>query len=165
MHSLTLLAFVFDEGFASIFSSPFIVPVFGTLMVLGIVVAGIWSGVRRREMESQERLAAIAKGIALPPTPGELASDQSPRAAANVARGRDHSRKTGLILTFVGIGMMLFGLLLTWIERERDVLTVAATGLVPLAIGIGFLIDAHLKSRDLERANELGGGSELRPLH
>ncbi len=163
MHPLATLAF--DSDLAGIFNSPFIVPVFGTMMILGIVVASIWSGVRSREMQSQERLAAIAKGIVLPPTPEELGSDPSPRPAASVARGRDNSRKTGLILSFVGVGMMLFGLLLTWIERERDVLTVAASGLVPLAIGIGFLIDARLKSRDLEKANELGAGTELRPLH
>ncbi|MES2389994.1 MAG: hypothetical protein V4555_00025, partial [Acidobacteriota bacterium] len=53
--------------------SPFIVPVAGCVMILGIVVAGIWSSIRQREMQSQERLAAIAKGMPLPPTTEELA--------------------------------------------------------------------------------------------
>ena len=54
-------------------NSPFIIPVAGCAMVLGIVIAGIWSGVRQREIQSRERLEAIARGVPIPPTPEELA--------------------------------------------------------------------------------------------
>jgi hypothetical protein len=68
-----ILATFFIESFSSALDSPYIVPVAGCFMILGIVVAGIWSGNRNREMGSQERLAAIAKGITPPPTKEELA--------------------------------------------------------------------------------------------
>jgi hypothetical protein len=37
------------------------------------------------------------------------------------------------------------------IVQDRDVLTVAAAGLIPLAIGIGFFIDYNLQKRELSR--------------
>jgi hypothetical protein len=42
------------------FDSPFIVPVAGCFMILGIVVAGVWSGNRAQEMRSRERLECNA---------------------------------------------------------------------------------------------------------
>ena len=59
---------ILDSGVGETFNSPFIVPVAGCLMVLGIVAVGSWSNARKRELESQERLAAIAKGLVPPPT-------------------------------------------------------------------------------------------------
>ncbi len=50
-----------------------------------------------------------------------------------------------------GVGISVFGLLLTWIVREHDVLVVAAAGLIPLAIGIGFFVDYELQKRELSR--------------
>jgi hypothetical protein len=40
---------------------------------------------------------------------------------------------------------------LSLIVTERDVLAGAAVGLMPLAVGVGFLIDYHLQKRDLSR--------------
>lgn len=164
-HTASLFAMFFDGDVAGVFNSPYIVPVFGTIMILGIVVAGIWSGVRRREMESAERLAAIAKGVTLPPTPEELALTQMPRPVASSSRQRSGVRTAGLVLTFLGIGLGIFGVVLTWIVGDRDVYAAAAAGLIPLAIGVGFLIDAHLKSRDLQRQQEADGSTSLSPLH
>ena len=164
MIACSLMNSVLLEGaVASVANSPFIVPVSGTLMILGIVVAVVWSGVRRREMESQERLAAIARGLVPATTPEAVATGQE--RLTTVARQRDTSRRAGLVLSFLGVGLVLFGLVLTWIVREREVFTVAAAGLFPLAIGVGFLIDAGMKSRDLELATLPGGGTDLRPLH
>ena len=143
-------------------SSPFIVPVAGTVMILGIVLGGIWSGVRTREMQSQERLAAIAKGLTPPPSPEELALGQLPREM-NLNRQRQNSQRAGLVLAFTGVGISIFGLFLAWILQERDVLAVTAAGLIPLAIGVGFLVDARLKSRELARTPG-GGAGDARVL-
>ena len=145
-----LSAMLFDDPF----SSPFIVPVSGTVMILGIVVAAIWSGVRARELQAQERLAAIAKGIPLPSSPG-----------ISLARQRATSRRVGLVLAFTGIGLAIFGLALAWIIGNRYVLTAAAAGLIPLGIGVGFLVDARLRSRELEQRNGVVEDADLRPLH
>ena len=65
--------------------------------------------------------------------------------------------------------MILFFVVLAAILRERDVLSGAAVGLIPLAIGVGFMIDARLKARELAEAASLPAGREmgaggLRPL-
>ena len=41
--------------------------------------------------------------------------------------------------------------MLAWILSDHDVLSGAAVGLIPLAIGVGFLIDYNLQKRDLSR--------------
>src|ERR1700712_1315060 len=117
MHA-ELLA-LFSEG---PFSSPFVVPVAGCAMILGIVVAGIWSGIRTREMEGQERLAAIAKGMAPPPTPAELAAIHG-RPDVNLARRRANSRRAGIVLLFTGLGVALFFIVLASILQVREVLS------------------------------------------
>ena len=129
--------------------SPFIVPVAGCAMVLGIVVAGIWSKVRNREIESRERLEAIARGVPIPPTPEELAITHG-RPSMNLARRRANIRLTGIVLLSSAAGIILFFLALAAVLRERDVLCGAAVGLVPLAIGVGFLIDTRIQSREMD---------------
>jgi hypothetical protein len=62
-----------------------------------------------------------------------------------------NARRAGIVLVSVGLGIIAFGLLLTWIVNERDVLTVAAAGVIPLAIGVGFMIDYQLQKRELSR--------------
>lgn len=140
--------------------SPFIVPVAGTVMILGIVVAGIWSGVRTREMQSQERLAAIAKGITPPPSPEELALTRPGRGYSRVNDGSG-ARRAGIVLVSVAVGLFAFFIALAIILQVRAVLCGAATGLIPLAIGVGFLIDAQARRRELERTMESQGGAGL----
>jgi hypothetical protein len=147
-----ILATFFIESFSSALDSPYIVPVAGCFMILGIVVAGIWSGNRNREMESQERLAAIAKGITPPPTKEELAITHAFQGAPTVTtlRKRNGARTGGWVLVGTGTGIALTCALISIIVQERAVLCGSAAGLIPLGIGVGLLIDAHLQTRELE---------------
>jgi hypothetical protein len=140
--------------FTNPWDSPFVVPVAGCFMILGIVVAGIWSGTRNREMESQERLAAIAKGIVPPPTKDELAITHAFQGAptVNTLRKRNGVRTGGWVLVGVGSGIVLTCALIAYIVGERDVLCGSAAGLIPLGIGVGLLIDAQIQTRELEAA-------------
>jgi hypothetical protein len=140
--------FSHTDGFLD---SPFIVPVAGCLMVLGIVLGGVWSGIRTREIEGQERLAAIAKGVTPPPTPAELAIIHG-RPTANYARRRANIRLSGIVLLGCAAGLILFFIALATILQQRNVLCGAAVGLIPFAIGIGFLIDTRIQSREIEEA-------------
>jgi hypothetical protein len=132
-------------------NSPFIVPVAGCLMILGIVAVTSWSSARNREMESQERLAAIAKGLVPPPTKDELALTQT-RPTSNSVRRRGNIRLAGIVVTASAVGIMVFFALLAFILQERDVLSGVACGLIPLGIGVGLLIDAHIQSREIDEA-------------
>ena len=136
---------LFDSNFMD---SPFSVPVAGCLCGLGIVVAGVYSGIRKREMQSQERLAAIARGVPIPPTVEELAVIHG-RPSADAHMRRNSSRQAGIVLLGVAAGLILFFIALAAILQERNVLCGAAVGLIPAGIGVGLLVDAHLRSREM----------------
>lgn len=139
-------------------SSPFIVPVAGCVMVLGIVVAGIWSGVRQREMQSRERLEAIARGVPIPPTAEELAITHG-RPTLDLRRRRANIRLAGVVLLATGVGLVLFFIVLAAVLQQRDVLCGAAVGLIPLAIGCGFLIDTKIQTKEMDELGAQGGSS------
>lgn len=157
-------AILADSSLAEALNSPYIVPVAGTVMILGIVVAGIWSGVRTREMRSQERLAAIARGIPLESewdrsSPREaIAMTSTTRLAKRYdSGGRNdgaNSRRAGLILCGVGLGLCAFFAVLAAVLQVRAVLCGGAAGLIPLAIGIAFLIDGRLRRVEFNREME-----------
>jgi hypothetical protein len=140
--------------FTDFVNSPYIVPVAGCFMILGIVAVSVWSGTRQREMESQERLAAIAKGLVPPPTSEELALTNASqgRPGANAVRRRTVLRTGALVLIGTGVGIILTCALIAFIVGERDVLCGSAAGLIPLGIGAGLFIDAHLQTREIEAA-------------
>ncbi|MBV8113709.1 MAG: hypothetical protein JO300_03140 [Silvibacterium sp.] len=125
--------------------SPLIVPVAAFAMVLGIVIVSTISGYHTRRLQSEERLAAIAKGVPIPePSPEPIPVYDQHRRARGIRTG-------GIVCVAVGVGLSLFGLALTWIVQEHDVLVVAATGLIPLAVGAGLLVDYAFQKRDLEQ--------------
>jgi hypothetical protein len=142
---------ILESGITDSINSPFIVPVASFVMVLGIVAVGAWSNSRKREMESQERLAAIAKGIVLPPTPAEIAASQG-RPATSLVRRRANIRLAGIVLLGAAAGIALFFIALASILQERDVLCGAACALIPFGIGVGFLIDTRIQSKEIDDA-------------
>ena len=139
------------SGLGDAAQSPFIVPVAGCLMVLGIVVASMWAGIRSSEMKSQERLAAIAKGVPVPPSAEELAIMHG-KPTADTRRRRANVRLGGIVLLGTAAGLILFFIALAAILQERDVLCGAAVGLIPLGIGVGLLVDTRLQTREIDDA-------------
>ena len=139
------------SGAGDVAASPMIVPVAACAMVLGIVVVSIWAGVRSQEMRSQERLAAIARGVPVPPTAEELAIMHG-KPTADGRRRRANVRLGGIVLLGTAAGLILFFLALAAVLRERDVLCGAAVGLIPLGVGVGLLIDAGMQKRELPEA-------------
>lgn len=88
---------------------------------------------RVRKLRTEERLAAIARGTNLPIEP-EL---------SEAAR----SRRSGILLMSGALGYMTTFALIARVEH--DALVVAAFGIIPLALGLGFFLDSVLVSRDL----------------
>ncbi len=134
------------------YDGPFIVPLGVFAMVLGIVVASQVAEYSKRRLQAEERMAAIAKGIPLPPDPVP-----DPGAALLNQRNRARGLRTaGIVLVTGSIGAALFAFLLVWITQEHDALVVAACAVVPFFIGIGLLVDYWLQIRDVQQTNELG---------
>jgi len=135
--------------------SPFIVPIGAFAAWFGVVTVKTISSYKVRKLRSQERLAAIEKGIPLPPedpviekefldkTFGESRSSRPPTPGRRIG----YLRTSGIVCISVGIGLILFFMALTHITQERLVLCGAATGLIPLAIGAGLLLDASIQAK------------------
>jgi hypothetical protein len=147
------LAFFLFHEYGNPVESPFIVPVAGCLMILGIVIASYWSNVRKRQIESEERLAAIARGVPPPPTQEELALSQN-RPTPNAIRRRANIRLAGIILVAASVGLVLFFIILWAVIGERDILSGVACALIPFGIGAGFLIDTRIQSREIEESSQ-----------
>jgi hypothetical protein len=106
------------------------------VLTCGLPVAGLYTYYRVRKLRSEERLAALARGAEIPVEP-EL---------SQFAR----SRRAGILLVCGGLGfMMMFGVIAKVVD-ERDTLVAAAFGILPLAVGIGYFLDAALIHRDLK---------------
>lgn len=102
------------------------------VLSLMIPLAAIYAWYHSRKLRTQERLAAIAKGVTVP-----MAEELPPHA---------RSRKAGILLTAGGLGYMLAFLALA--RFERDAAEAAIFGIIPVAIGIGYFVDAVLVRRE-----------------
>ncbi len=153
-----MVAFMWmNGGIGEALNSPFIVPVAGCAMIGSIVVAGIWSGVRNKEIQSHERLARIAQGLPVEPECDQevlrRATAQGAPAPKPFGRPSDGAgaQRAGLVLCSIGVGLIVFFAFLAIVLRERDVFSGAAAGIIPLAIGIGFLFDARTRRKTHDR--------------
>ena len=104
------------------------------IMIFGIPMAGIYAFYRVRRLRTEERLAAIARGVSVPMEP-EL---------SQAAR----SRRAGILLVAASLGYTVaFGLIA---RAEPDAWVAAAFGIIPFAVGLGFFLDSALIRRDLK---------------
>ena len=106
------------------------------ILTCGLPVAALYTYYRVRKLRSEERLAALARGAEMPMEP-EL---------SQFAR----SRRAGILLVSGGLGFMIMFAAIARIVDEPHTLVAAAFGILPLAVGIGYFLDAALIHRDLK---------------
>ena len=101
---------------------------------LGIPIAAIYAYYRVRKLRSEERLAAIARGVNIPmePEPSQIA----------------RSRRAGILLVAGAVGYIITFWLVGQISREPDARVAAVFGIIPLAVGIGYFVDWTLIRRE-----------------
>jgi uncharacterized protein DUF6249 len=97
------------------------------VMSLGIPLGAMYTYYRVRKLRSEERLAAIARGVEIPIEP-EL---------SQVAR----SRRAGILLVSGALGYILTFAVIARIEAEPETWVAAALGIIPLAVGLGYFLD------------------------
>jgi hypothetical protein len=104
------------------------------IMFLGMPTAiiGMYTFYRVRKLRSEERLAAIQRGVSVPIEPD----------LSEAARSRRH----GILFIAGAVGYMLaFSIVARF---EPDALMAVAFGAIPFTLGLGFLLDSVLIRRD-----------------
>jgi hypothetical protein len=144
--------------------NPFTVAVAGCLVAIVAIVSGIWLDGLKRRMRSEERIAMLARGVPLAEIEKMLGDEEKP-PVKDPLRSLANARRAGIVLVSVGVGLILFFLVLTAILHVREVLAGAAAGLIPLAIGVGFFIDYNLQKRELSRFGLEVGAESGSSLH
>jgi len=102
-------------------------------MFFAVPLAGMFTYYRVRKLRTEEKLAAIARGVSVPMEP-EL---------SQAAR----SRRSGILLVAGSLGYMIAFALIA--RTDPEVWKAVAFGVIPLALGLGFFLDATLVRRDL----------------
>jgi len=102
------------------------------VMIFGIPMAAMYTYFRVRKLRTEERLAAIARGVDVPMQPELSEAARSRRSGILLVAGA-----LGYIATFVLIGRV-----------EPDAMVAATFGVIPLAVGAGFFVDHALIRRD-----------------
>lgn len=122
-----------------------LIPLFGIVFSMGIpgAIAIVWITLSHRsrqrlvELHHAERMAAIERGMDLPPLPLEL------------IRGRSSRRRTsllpGLVWTFVGLAVC-GGVALAGVESDLPWIA----GFIPLGVGLAYLVYYFMEGRKLE---------------
>jgi hypothetical protein len=106
------------------------------ILTCGIPLAGMYTYYRVRKLRSEERLAALARGAEIPMEP-EL---------SQFAR----SRRYGILLVSAGLGIFLTFAMIARVTNEPETMVAAAFGILPLAIGLGYFVDATMIHPDLK---------------
>jgi hypothetical protein len=132
--------------------SPFIVPLGAFAVAIVAIAGGIWSDIHNKRIRADQRMAMLARGMSVEDIEKVLGKPNDvDRPPKDPLRSLSNARRAGIILVSSGIGIMLFFITLKIILGEREILSGAAVGLIPLAIGIGFFVDYHLQKRELSR--------------
>jgi hypothetical protein len=117
---------------------PELIGLVAVVLTCGIPVAGLYTYYRVRKLRTEERLAALARGTAIPMEP-EL---------SQFAR----SRRAGILLVSSGLGFIIMFGLIARFSGEPETMVAGSFGVLPLAIGLGYFVDAFLIRRDLNAA-------------
>jgi hypothetical protein len=107
-----------------------IIGLVAVVLSLGIPMAGMYTYFRVRKLRSEERMAAIARGVTVP-----FETEITPAA---------RSRKNAILLVSGAIGFIATFGAIAGITHEPETWAAAAFGFIPLAMGIGYFIDFTL---------------------
>ena len=121
------------------------IPIVSIIMGIGIGMFALYVDYRRKsealKLYHAERMAAIEKGIDLPPLPPELFR----RSGSGEPHSSRH-RRSGLILLFLGLAISAA----IWATTGHP--GVALWGLVPASIGLAILFSSALETREKNKS-------------
>lgn len=108
------------------------------IMIFGMptAIVALYVHFRTCKLRSEERLAAIQRGVSVP-----MEADLSEMA---------RSRRNGILFVAGAVGYMLAFSIVA--KYEPDAMIAAAFGAIPFTLGLGYLLDAFLIRRDMKAA-------------
>jgi len=135
----------------------FFIPITAIVMGIGIGMLGLWTDHKRKsqvlEQMHKERMAAIEKGIELPPMNVDPLTVKAPSSVANPAR----VLRNGVFM--VSFGIVLYFALVTVGASEA-----AVFGLIPATIGLANLAYSAVLFDKERKAEALKDKNRLPPL-
>jgi hypothetical protein len=135
--------------------SPIFIPIIGMLIPIVVIIGGMWGKAHADRVKADQRMAMLARGHSLAEIDAVLKMgsdvDGHGRPPKDPLRSLGSARRTAVVLISVGLGTILFFFVLHWILRQVEVLAGAAAGLIPLTIGLGFVVDYWLQKREMAR--------------
>lgn len=106
------------------------------VFALPAVLFGLYTFYRVRKLRTDERLAAMARGVNIP-----MEAELSEQAK---------SRRYGILLVAAAVGyMMAFTIVARY---EPDAMIATAFGAIPFTLGLGYFLDSALIRRDAHSA-------------
>jgi hypothetical protein len=116
---------------------PLLIPIIGMLIPIAFIVC---SYLRRRDLLQawhEQRMAAIAKGIELPPMPfNPDADDGAHGSTCERAANPNKNLLTGLVLMACGLGIGVF----LWAIRPMIGIDIWSVGAIPALLGVAFVV-------------------------
>lgn len=142
--------------------SGILIPIFALMIPIVAIIAGAYSIAHQRRLRADQQMAMMARGIPLAEIEAYLQRteplEKGDRPIKNPMRALANARRTAMVLISLGIGLTVFFLIFGSIFLHRidatagwALIAVSASGLIPLAIGIGFLFDYNLQMREISR--------------
>lgn len=128
------------------------IPIGAFVVAIVAIVSGVVGDAQRQRLKAEQRMAMVARGVPVNDIDKLLSKASGDgRPVRDPLQSLANTRRTAIVLISTGVGLALFFVVLSIVVDVRDVLCGAAVGLIPLAIGVGFLIDYNLQKRDLSR--------------
>jgi hypothetical protein len=135
------------------FDSPFVVPLGAFAVAIVAIVSGIAGQAHARRLKADQRMALLARGVPIAEIEAILkaSNEDEERVAKDPMRSLGNARRTAIVLISLGIGTVVFFVVLAYVVHTREVLAGAAAGLIPLALGLGFVVDYRLQRKEMAR--------------
>lgn len=147
---------------------PVVIPVMAMLIPIVAIIAGAYSQAHAKRMRADQTMAMIARGVPLAEIEAfqQRHPDGRERGVKDPMRSLGNARRTAMVLIPLGIGLFVFFIVFGIVALHHidqtagwSMIGCSATGLIPLAIGIGFLVDYRMQQRELAQFGlEVGDG-------
>ncbi|HEY3731633.1 MAG TPA: hypothetical protein VGL28_10300 [Steroidobacteraceae bacterium] len=155
---------VSNEGPYAVAVLGVLIPIVAIVMGLGVGMLKLWLDFRKKreilQAHHAERMAAIDKGIELPPLPPEFYSNGGGKRTELLSekfQGKQiglHYLRSGLVWLLIGVSIAAA----LYAESPHDAHD-ALWGAVPAAYGLAQLLFYVIANRQIERADKPGGQS------